>query len=169
MVFELYGRSMYICNQIELRIKWLLLNKSGCGPIVFSTPENLKLKLEAVRRKKIKLCKQPLGNVWKEVLELIYKVPIQKEFDEVEAEAAKENMSVFKMDFHISSKGLLARVQKKMASVIEHRNYLAHYFAREFNLDNSTDCKKAYAKLNSKIDFLNKALEQFKTDCKIFL
>ena len=97
MVFELLGRSMYICNSIELRIKWLLLNSSGCGPIVFSTPEDLKPKLKAIQQKKNKLCKQPLGNVWKEVLELIYKVPTQKEFDEAEAEAAKENKFVFKI------------------------------------------------------------------------
>ena len=126
---------MYICNSIELRIKWLLLNSPGCGPIVYSTLEDLKPKLEAIRQKKIKLCKLPLGNVWKEVLELIYKVPTQKEFDEADAEAAKENKGVFKMEFHISCKGLLARVQKKMKAVIEHRNYLAHYFAGEFNLE----------------------------------
>lgn len=150
-VFELYGRSLYLCGAIENRIKCML--RGAGGIIVFTPPkdQNLFSKMidegfKKLKEKDDKLLKQSLGNVWQSVLERIYEVPNDKDI----RKAKSEGKFAFKINFHISSKGHLAKAKRRMKALIDYRNYLAHNFSAEYPLDTPDSCTKAFKTLTQK-------------------
>lgn len=167
-VFELYGRSLYLCGAIETRIKNMLQGAGGI--IVFDLPKDLNLipkmiedGFKKLKEKDDKLLKQSLGNVWQSVLERIYEVPNDKDIEKAES----EGKFAFKMNFHISSKGHLVAAKRRMSALIDHRNYLAHKFSAEYPLNTPESCTDAFNLLTEKYEVIKRAFDFFDADFKI--
>lgn len=161
-VLELYGRCIYTCNVIEQFVKRMYLHSGGV--ISGSTEEEINACIQKDVEKKQKLLKQPLGNVWREVLARIYEVPDAKAFDEAE----KVGKIACNVTFNISAKGKHAKAVRRMKSFLECRNFLVHHFAETYVLDDSgKTCNDAYKFLKSKMVTIKNAYTFFERDFKM--
>lgn len=157
-VLELLGRTLYVCNVIELRLRWM--HKHSGGIWTGKTPEELLKSINNAVEKQLKDDKRMLGLVGQEILDAIYTPRSDKDIEEAE----KESLFAFKLDFKIQSKGHLRRAKVKFKKFIDVRNYLVHYFARDFDLTDLKSCKKALVELKAKCEIIKDAAGFFETD-----
>ena len=157
-VFELLGKTLYVCNSMELKLRWM--HKHAGGIWVGKTPKDL---LNAVKKSVVqqqKDDKRSLGFVGSEMLDAIYMPRRNKDFKDAE----KQELFVFKTDYKIEGKGRLRCAKLKFAKFIEARNYLVHYFARDFNLVNKESYEKAFETLQSKSEIIKETAKFFEAD-----
>ena len=157
-VLELLGRSLYVCNVIELRLRWM--HKHSGGIWTGKNPEELLKSINNAVKKQQKDDKRMLGLVGQEMLDAIYTPRCDKDIDAAEM----EHLFACKLDFKIQSKGHLRRAKAKFKKFIDVRNYLVHYFARDFDLTDLKSCKKALVELKTKREIIKDAAEFFETD-----
>ena len=157
-VLELLGRSLYVCNVIELRLRWM--HKHSGGIWTEKTPEELLKSINNAVEKQLKDDKRMLGLVGQEILDAIYTPRSDKDIEETE----KKSLFALKLDFKIQSKGHLRRAKTKFKKFMEARNYLVHYFARDFDLMDLESCKKALVELKTKCEIIKDAAKFFETD-----
>lgn len=157
-IFELLGRTLYVCNFIELRLRWMHQHRGGLW--TGKTPEELLDKLKKVVEKQQKGDKAPLGPIGQEMLDAIYTPRCDKDLEN----AKEQKLFALKLDYKIQSNGRFRRAKTKFKKFIETRNYLVHYFARDYDLANEDSCKKAYADLKNKSAIIKDALEFFNED-----
>lgn len=157
-VLELLGRSLYVCNVIELRLRWM--HKHSGGIWTGKTPEELLKSINNAVEKQLKDDKRMLGLVGQEILDAIYTPRSDKDIEEAE----KKSLFALKLDFKIQSKGHLRRAKTKFKKFMDARNYLVHYFARDFDLMNLESCKKALVELKTKCEIIKDAAKFFETD-----
>ena len=133
-VFELLGRAVYLCNVIELRLRWM---HKHCGGIwTGKTPQEL---LESLKKaiEKQKGDKSPLGPIGVEMLEAIYTPRCNKELENAE----KQGLFAFKFDYKIEWKGRLRHAKTKFKNFVDVRNTLVHYVARDYDLATPETCQ----------------------------
>ena len=136
------------------------MHKHAGGIWIGKTPKEL---LNAVKKsveKQQKDDKRSLGFVGSEMLDAIYTSRSNKDFKDAE----KQGLFVFKTDYKIEGKERLRRAKSKFAKFIEARNYLVHYFARDFNLANTESCEKAFETLQSKSEIIKETAKFFEDD-----
>ena len=156
-VFELLGRTLYVCDVIELRLRWM---HKHCGGIwTGKTPQEL---LESVKKvvEKQKGDKSPLGPIGMEMLEAIYIPCCNKDLESAE----KQVFFALKIDYKIEWKGRACQAKKKFKNFIDVRNTLVHYVARDYDLATPETCQKAYANLKKKYDIIKDTLDFFNAD-----
>ena len=156
-VFELLGRAVYLCNVIELRLRWM---HKHCGGIwTDKTPQEL---LESLKKaiEKQKGDKSPLGPIGVEMLEAIYTPRCNKELENAE----KQGLFAFKFDYKIEWKGRLRHAKTKFKNFVDVRNTLVHYVARDYDLATPETCQKAYADLKKKCEIIKDTFEFFNAD-----
>lgn len=156
-VFELLGRAVYLCNVIELRLRWM---HKHCGGIwTGKTPQEL---LESLKKamEKQKGDKSPLGPIGVKMLEAIYTPRCNKELENAE----KQGLFAFKFDYKIEWKGRLRHAKTKFKNFVDVRNTLVHYVARDYDLATPETCQKAYADLKKKCEIIKDAFEFFNAD-----
>lgn len=156
-VFELLGRALYVCNVIELRLRWM---HKHCGGIwTGKTPQEL---LESLKKavEKQKSDKSPLGSIGVEMLEAIYTPRNNKDLEN----AKKQGLFALKFDYKIEWKGRLRRAKVKFKNFVDTRNTLVHYVARDYDLATPETCQKAYINLKKKCEIIKDALEFFNAD-----
>lgn len=115
-VFDFLGRLLYVCNSIELKLRWM--HKHAGGIWVGKTSKEL---LNAVKKsveQQQKDDKRSLGFVGAEMLDAIYTPRSNKDFKDAE----KQGLFVFKTDYKIEGKGRLLRAKSKFAKFIDARN-----------------------------------------------
>ena len=157
-VFELLGRALFACNVIELQLRWM--RKHAGGIWMGETPEELLKSVKKAVEKQQKDDKRMLGLVGPELIDAIYTPRCNKDLEAAE----KQNLFVCKMDLKLGRKGRCRRAKAKFAKFIEVRNYLVHYFARDYNLVESESCRKAYGDLKKKCEIIKDAAEFFNED-----
>lgn len=157
-IFELLGRALYVCNLIEVRLRWM--HKYAVGFWTGKTPEELLDKIKKASEQSQKGNKAPLGPIGQEMLDAIYTPRCNKDIENAE----KKNLFALKLDYKIQSKGRFRRAKTKFKKFIDARNYLVHYFARDYGLTNEESCKKACADLKTKRIVIKDALEFFNED-----
>lgn len=157
-VLELLGRSLYVCNVIELRLRWM--HKHSGGIWTGKTLEELLKSINNAVKKQQKDDKRMLGLVGQEMLDAIYTPRCDKDIDAAEM----EHLFACKLDFKIQSKGHLRRAKAKFKKFGDARNYLVHYFARDFDLTDLESCKKALVELNARCEIIKDAAKFFETD-----
>lgn len=157
-VLELLGRSLYVCNVIELRLRWM--HKHSGGIWTGKTPEELLKSINNAVEKQQKDDKRMLGLVGQEMLDAIYTPRCDKDIDAAEM----EHLFACKFDFKIQSKGHLRRAKTKFKKFMDARNYLVHYFARDYDLMNLESCKKALVELKAKCEIIKDAADFFEKD-----
>lgn len=156
-VFELLGRAVYLCNVIELRLRWM---HKHCGGIwTGKTPQEL---LESLKKaiEKQKGDKSSLVPIGVEMLEAIYTPRCNKELENAE----KQGLFAFKFDYKIEWKGRLRHAKTKFKNFVDVRNTLVHYVARDYGLATPETCRKAYADLKKKCEIIKDAFEFFNVD-----
>lgn len=156
-VFELLGRTVYLCNVIELRLRWM---HKHCGGIwTGKTPQEL---LETLKKavEKQKGDKSPLGPIGVEMLEAIYTPRCNKDLENAE----KQGLFAFKFDYKIEWKRRLRHAKTKFKNFVDVRNTLVHYVARDYDLATPETCQKAYADLKKKCEIIKDAFEFFNAD-----
>lgn len=115
-IFELLGRAVYLCNVIELRLRWM---HKHCGGIwTGKTPQEL---LESLKNaiEKQKGDKSPLGPIGVEMLEAIYTPRCNKDLENAE----KQGLFAFKFDYKIEWKGRLHHAKTKFKNFVDVRNH----------------------------------------------
>lgn len=157
-IFELLGRALYVCNIIELKLRWMYMRSGGVW--TGKTPEDLIDKLNKVAEQQQKRSKTPLGSIGQEMLDAIYTPRSDNDLKE----AKKEHLFAYKFDFKIECKGRFRRARTKFKKFIDSRNDLVHHFARDYNLTNEESCKKAYDDLIAKCNIIKDALFFFNED-----
>lgn len=157
-IFELLGRALYVCNIIELRLRWM--HKHIGGIWTGKTPQDLLGKLKNVIEQQQKGDKVPLGPIGQEMLDAIYTPRCDQDLENAE----RKNLFALKLDYKIQSKGRFRRAKAKFNKFIESRNYLVHCFARDHDLTIDESCKKAYVDLKTKCTIIKDALEFFNED-----
>ena len=157
-IFELLGRALYVCNFIELRLRWM--HKYSGGFWTSETPEELLSKVKKIVERQLKENRAPLGPIGQEMLEAIY---TPRSNEDIEA-AEKKHLFVFKLDYKVEGKNRFRRAKIKFEKFVDTRNYLVHYFARDYDLTNEESRKKAYADLKNKCVVIKNALEFFNED-----
>ena len=156
-IFELLGRAVYLCNVIELRLRWM---HKHCGGIwTGKTPQEL---LESLKKaiEKQKGDKSPLGPIGVEMLETIYTPRCNKELENAE----KQGLFAFNFDYKIEWKGRLRHAKTKFKNFVDVRNTLVHYVARDYDLATPETCQKAYADLKKKCEIIKDTFEFFNVD-----
>ena len=151
------GRSVYLCNVIELRLRWM---HKHCGGIwTGKTPQEL---LESLKNaiEKQKGDKSPLGPIGVEMLEAIYTPRCNKDLENAE----KQGLFAFKFDYKIEWKGRLRQAKAKFKIFVDVRNTLVHYVASDYDLVTPEACQKAYADLKKKCEIIKDAFEFFNAD-----
>lgn len=157
-VFELLGRVLYACNVIERRLRWM--NKHRGDIWTGKTPEELLMSIKKSVEKQQKEDKIPLGPIGQDLIDAIYTPRSNKDIEKAE----KKSLFVFKIDYKIEWKGRTRRAKMKFKNFIDIRNYLVHYFARDFNLMELESCRKAYDDLKKKSEIVKDAIEFFDQD-----
>ena len=157
-VLELLGRALYVCNVIELRLRWM--HKHAGGIWTGKTPEELLKSIKDSVGKQQKDDKRMLGLVGPELIDAIYTPRCNKDLEAAE----KESLFACKIDVKVQSKGRLRRAKAKFKKFIDTRNYLVHYFARDYNLATPESLQKAYADLKKKSEIIKEAADFFETD-----
>ncbi len=157
-VFELFGRVLFVCNVIELQLRWM--HKRAGGIWTGKTPEELLKSIKKAVEKQQKDDKHPLGPIGLDLIDAIYTPRNNKDFKT----AKKQQLGVLKIDYKIQCEGRLLQATEKFTKFIETRNYLVHYFARDYNLAEPESCKKAYDDLEKKCKVIKDAAEFFDKD-----
>lgn len=157
-IFELLGRALYVCNLIEVRLRWMHIYAGGFW--TGKTPEELLDKIKKASEQSQKGNKAPLGPIGQEMLDAIYTPRCNKDIENAE----KKNLFALKLDYKIQSKGRFRRAKAKFNKFIESRNYLVHCFARDHDLTIDESCKKAYVDLKTKCTIIKDAFEFFNED-----
>ena len=104
--------------------------------------------------------KRMLGLVGPELIDAIYTPRCNKDLEAAE----KESLFACKIDVKVQSKGRLRRAKAKFKKFIDTRNYLVHYFARDYNLATPESLQKAYADIKKKCEIIKDAADFFETD-----
>ena len=157
-VFELLGRALYVCNVIELQLRWM--HKRAGGIWTGKTPAELLQSIKKAVEKKRKKDKSPLGPIGQDLIDAIYTPRNNKDFKT----AQKKKLGVLKIDYKIQCEGRLLQATEKFKKFIETRNYIVHYFARDYNLVEPESCRKAYDDLKKKSEIIKDAAEFFNDD-----
>ena len=157
-VFELLGRALFACNIVELQLRWM--HKHAGGIWTGKTPEELLKSIKKAVEKQQKDDKHPLGPIGLDLIDAIYTPRNNKDFKT----AKKQQLGVLKIDYKIQCEGRLLQATEKFKKFIETRNYLVHYFARDYNLAEPESCKKAYDDLEKKCKTIKDAAEFFNED-----
>ena len=157
-VFELLGRALFVCNAVEIQLRWM--RKHAGGFWTGETPEDLLRSVKKTVEKLQKEDKNPLGPIGQDLIDAIYTPRNNKDFKT----AQKKKLGVIKVDYKIESKGRLQQATEKFKKFIETRNYIVHYFARDYNLAEPESCKKAYDDLKKKCEIIKDAAEFFNDD-----
>ena len=157
-VFELLGRALFACNIVELQLRWM--HKRAGGIWTGKTPEELLKSIKKAVEKQRKDDKRPLGPIGLDLIDAIYTPRNNKDFKT----AKKQQLGVLKIDYKIQCEGRLLQATEKFKKFIETRNYLVHYFARDYNLAEPESCKKAYDDLEKKCKTIKDAAEFFNED-----
>ena len=157
-VFDLLGRALYTCNVIELQLRWM--HKHVGGIWTGKTPEELLKSLKKAVEKQQKDDKRPLCPIGLDLIDAIYTPRNNKDFKT----AKKQQLGVLKIDYKIQCKGRLLQATEKFKKFIETRNYLVHYFARDYNLAEPESRTKAYDDLKKKSKVIKDAAEFFNED-----
>ena len=157
-VFELLGRVLYACNVIERRLRWM--NKHRGDIWTGKTPEELLMSIKKSVEKQQKEDKIPLGPIGQDLIDTIYSPCDNKDFEEAEG----KSLFVFKIDYKIDWMERFDQAKMKFKNFIDIRNYLVHYFARDFNLMELESCRKAYDDLKKKSEIVKDAIEFFDQD-----
>ena len=160
-VLELLGRALYVCNVIELRLRWM--HKRIGGLWTGKTPEELLKSIKDAVEKQQKDEKRMLGLVGPELIDAIYTSRCNKDLEAAE----KESLFACKIDVKVQSKGRLRRAKAKFKKFIDTRNYLVHYFARDYNLATPESLQKAFADLKKKCEIIKDAADFFETDYNV--
>lgn len=156
-VFELLGRLVYMCNVIELRLRWM--HKHSGGIWTGKTPEELKTKLKKALEEQQKDDRRMLGLVGQEMIDAIYTPRSDKDF----VEAQKNDLAVMKIDYKIETEEGLRRATEIFKKFIDARNYLIHYFSRDYSLATLESCQNAYSDLKEKLIVIQEADSFFGT------
>lgn len=157
-VFELLGRLLYVCNVIELRLRWMYKHRGGFW--IGKTPEELINAMSKAVNEQQKENKSPLGAVGRKVFDAIYTPRCNKDIKAAE----KKNLFAYKMDVKVDWKGRRRRAIAKFDRFIETRNYLVHGFAGTYNLTNAEQYQQAYDDLKKKSEIIKDAAEFFDED-----
>lgn len=157
-IFELLGRALYVCNIIELRLRWM--HKHIGGIWTGKIPQELLGKLKKLEEQQQKEDKVSLGPIGLKMLDAIYTPRSNKDIEAAE----KKSLFVFKLDYKIEWKGRSRRAKTKFNKFIESRNYLVHCFARDYDLTSDESCEKAYVDLKKKCEIIKDAFEFFNED-----
>lgn len=160
-VFELLGRALYTCNVIELQLRWM--HKRAGGIWTGKTPAELLQSIKKAVEKKRKKDKSPLGPIGQDLIDAIYTPRNNKDFKT----AQKKKLGVLKVDYKIESEGRLLKATEKFKKFIETRNYIVHYFARDYNLATPESLQKAYDDLKKKCEIIKDAAKFFDEDCNM--
>ena len=162
-VFELLGRLLYVCNVIELRLRWM---HKHCGGIwTGKTPEELKTKLKKVLEKQQKDDKRMLGLVGQEMVDEIYTSCSDKDF----VEAQKNGLAGVKIDYKIETEEGLRRATELFKRFTDARNYLVHFFSRDYSLATLESCQNAYSDLKEKFVIIQEADTFFGTSYNMMI
>lgn len=162
-VFELLGRLLYVCNVIELRLRWMYKHRGGFW--TGKTPEELKTKLKKALEEQQKDDRRMLGLVGQEMIDAIYTPRSDKDF----VEAQKNDLAVMKIDYKIETEEGLRRATEIFKKFIDARNYLVHYFSRDYSLATLESCQNAYSDLKEKLIIIQEADTFFGTDYNIMM
>lgn len=157
-VLEVLGRLLYVCNSIELMIRWMNIHRGG-----FWTGKTQEKLLESVKKtveKRQKEDKRMLGLVGPELIDAIYTPPCNKNIDAAE----KESLFACQMDLKVKRKGRHRQALAKFQNFIDARNYLVHYFARDYSLETPESCQKAFSDLRKKGIIIQDAFNFFRED-----
>lgn len=157
-VFELLGRVLYACNVIERRLRWM--NKHRGDIWTGKTPEELLMSIKKSVEKQRKEDKIPLGPIGQDLIDTIYSPCDNKDFEEAEG----KSLFVFKIDYKIDWMERFEQANIKFKEFIDTRNYLVHYFARDYDLTELESCRKAYDDLKKKSEIVKDAAEFFNQD-----
>ena len=157
-VFELFGRVLFACNVIELQLRWM--HKRAGGIWTGKTPEELLKSIKKAVEKQQKDDKHPLGPIGLDLIDAIYTPRNNKDFKT----AKKQQLGVLKIDYKIQCEGRLLQATEKFKKFIETRNYLVHYFAKDYNLTEPESRTKAYDDLKKKCKVIKDAAEFFNDD-----
>ena len=157
-VLELLGRALYTCNVIELQLRWM--HKRVGGIWTGKTPEELLKSIKKAVEKQQKDDKHPLGPIGLDLIDAIYTPQNNKDFKT----AKKQQLGVLKIDYKIQCEGRLLQATEKFKKFIETRNYLVHYFAKDYNLTEPESRTKAYDDLKKKCEIIKDAAEFFNDD-----
>lgn len=157
-IFELLGRALFACNVIELQLRWM--HKRAGGIWTGKTPEELLKSIKKAVEKQQKDDKRPLGPIGLDLIDAIYTPQNNKDFKT----AKKQQLGVLKIDYKIQCEGRLLQATEKFKKFIEVRNYLVHYFARDYNLAEPESRTKAYDDLKKKCEVIKDAAEFFNKD-----
>ena len=156
--FELLGRALYVCNVIELQLRWMHKHTGGIW-----TGETLEELIESVKKsvgKQQKKDKIPLGPIGQDMVDAIYTPRSNKDFKEAE----RKFPFTLKLDYKIEWKGRFRRARKKFQKFIDARNYIVHCSARDYNLTEPESCRNAYDDLRRKCEIIKDAAEFFDED-----
>jgi hypothetical protein len=157
-VFEMLGRLLYVCNVIELRLRWMYKHRGGIW--TGKTPKELIKAMSKAVDKQQKENKSPLGAVGRKIFDAIYTPRCNKDIKAAE----EKNFFVCKIDIKVDWKGRRRRAVAKFDKFIETRNYLVHGFAGTYDLTNTEQCQQAYDDLKKKIEIIKDAEEFFDED-----
>jgi hypothetical protein len=157
-VFELLGRLLYVCNVIELRLRWMYKHRGGIW--TGKNPEELIKAMNKAVDEQQKENKSPLGALGRKIFDAIYTPRCNKDIKGAE----KENLFACKMDVKVERKGRSRQAKAKFDKFIETRNYLVHGFASTYNLTNVEQYQQAYDDLKNKGEIIKDAAEFFDED-----
>lgn len=157
-VFELLGQTLYVCNSIELMIRWMNMYKGG-----FWTGKTQEKLLESVKKtveKRQKEDKRMLGLVGPELIDAIYTPRCDNDIDAAE----EKSLLAFKLDFKIEREDRHHQALTTFQIFTDARNYLVHYFARDYNFETPESCQKAFSDLREKGKIIQEAYNFFRED-----
>ena len=157
-VFELLGRLLYVCNVIELRLRWMYKHRGGIW--TGKTPKELINAMSKAVNEQQKKDKSHLVDVGREIFDAIY-TPCCNEGIK---DAKKKNLFACKIDIKIDWKGRRRRATAKFEKFRKTRNYLVHGFAGTYNLTNTEQYQQAYDDLKKKSEIIKDAAEFFDED-----
>ena len=150
-VFELLGRLLYVCNVIELRLRWMYKHRGGIW--TGKTPKELINKLKKALEEQQKDDRRMLGLVGQEMIDAIYTPRSDIDFDETQ----ENDLAVMKIDYKIETEEGLHRATELFKKFTDARNYLVHYFSRDYSLATLESCQNAYSDLKEKLIIIQEA------------
>ena len=157
-VFELLGETLYLCNRIELMLH--RMHKAKSGFLTGKTPkEYQKALMERVKNLQ-EDDRRPLGPVGLEMLDAIYTPRDDKEIINVE----KKPLFAIIISYKIQRKGRLRQAKAKFKKLVDIRNNLVNYFARDYDMAVIESCKKAYDDLKKEYEFIKDVFDFFNSD-----
>lgn len=129
----------------------------------FWTGETQEKLLESVKKtveKRQKKDKGMLGLIGSKLINAIYTPRCDNDIDAAE----KKSLFAFKLDFKIEREGRHHQALAKFQNFTDARNYLVHYFARDYSLETPESCQKALSDLRKKGVIIQDAFNFFSED-----